>query len=166
LSLSKFFGRGEMGEKILIVEDEEDLRAVMKSALEKENYEVLEAEDSEAAFGIGRHEIPDLIIIDVILDKSPEDGFELAKKLKEDPLTKEIPLVFCSIRDRKEDILRAYQLGALEYIVKPLSNLDVLVDCVRKVLEGKISQEEVEKKKARLEVEVKLFPSESEAPPR
>lgn len=148
-----------MKEKILIVEDEKDIRYIIKEALERENYSVLEAEDAEAGFGIAKHELPDLIILDVVLPDSAYDGFELAKKLKKESLTQDIPIIFLSIRDRKIDMLEGYKSGAIDYIVKPITTPDVLVKRVKEVLEGKISQDEVEKKKKRLETEIKIFPS-------
>jgi two-component system, OmpR family, alkaline phosphatase synthesis response regulator PhoP len=106
-------------EKILIVEDEEDIRELIHFHLFKNKYEVLEASNGSDAIKMTREENPDLLLLDIMI---PElDGIEVCKKLKEEPQTKDIKIIFLSAKGEEEDIVNGLELGADDYITKPFS---------------------------------------------
>ena len=116
--------------RILIVDDEEDLCEILKFNLETEGYDVEKANSAEEAL---TRDLPsfDLFLLDVMMGGM--SGFSLAKKLKEDILTSDIPIVFLTARDTENDTVTGFNLGADDYISKPFSIREVLVR-VRAVL--------------------------------
>jgi len=123
--------------KILVVDDEKDIREIIKISLVQDGYTVIEAPRGRTAIQLAHEEKPDLITLDVMLPDI--DGFEVAKALKEDPKTANIPIVILSVmsEDKKE-----YRRGIADYISKPFTP-ESLVDTVKKVIEegGKSKQE-------------------------
>ena len=104
--------------KILIVDDEETLREGLKEYLELEGYEADTAPGGEAA--LENHiEGYDLILLDVMMDGM--SGFELATKLKHNPETANIPIIFLTAKDTDEDMVAGLNLGADDYVSKPFS---------------------------------------------
>lgn len=106
-----------MGKKILIADDEEDVKVVVQLFLESKGYDIVTAYDGLDAMDRAREEKPDLIILDVMMPII--DGFEVCKKLKEDPDLKDIPVVMLSASSHAESKQRGIEVGAVEYIVKP-----------------------------------------------
>ena len=106
-------------EKILIVEDEEDIRELIHFHLYKNKYEVLEAIDGEQALSSATENKPSLIILDIMIPKI--DGLEVCKKLKSDSTTKDIKIIFLSAKGEEEDIVKGLELGADDYVSKPFS---------------------------------------------
>jgi len=113
--------------KILIVDDNINNIKIVTKALEKIGYEVCFARSGYEALDIATQEIPDLILMDV---KMPGlDGFKTCTRLKEDKLTKDIPLIFLTAHETEEEyIIKGFNVGAVDYINKPV-NLDIL--CAR-----------------------------------
>jgi len=114
--------------KILIVEDDEFLRSLTAKRLEKEGYVVAVAVDGESA----AQERPDLIFLDLLLPGL--DGFEVLGKLKANTELKVVPVVVFSNLGQKEDIERAKQLGANEFLVKANFTLDDVVLKINEIL--------------------------------
>ena len=116
--------------RILVVDDERDVRDVVKATLEENGYQVLEATDGLEAYAAAAAvaEKPDLIVLDLILPKL--NGFEVLEKLKENPQTSYIPVVILTARGQSQDEDRALRSGATDYITKPWS-ADELTDRVR-----------------------------------
>ena len=111
--------------RILIVEDDEDLVRLSTHWLEREGYEVEHAPDGETALEILKHEpLPALVLLDVMLPKI--DGFELLRRIRTDRRTKTLPVVMVTSFSRDRDAARGRELGANDYIVKPLHELDFL----------------------------------------
>lgn len=110
--------------KILVVDDEEDLCEILKFNLETEGYTVQTANSAEEALTMN---IPgfDLLLLDVMMGGM--SGFALAKKLKADPETKNVPVIFLTARDTENDTVTGFNLGADDYISKPFSIREVLV---------------------------------------
>ncbi|MCU4175169.1 hybrid sensor histidine kinase/response regulator transcription factor [Carboxylicivirga sp. N1Y90] len=103
-------------EKVLIVEDEHELREYLSNAL-SESYHVLEASDGKDGFTLAHKELPDLIISDVMM---PEvNGFELCRQLKNDIRTSHIPVILLTAKSMFEDKAEGYQSGADAYVSKP-----------------------------------------------
>lgn len=103
--------------RVLIVDDIEANRFILRDViLDMGNYPIL-AENGAQALKIVQHIKPQLIILDIAMPDM--DGFEVCKKLKENPLTVDIPIIFISAYDEPEDIVKGFEIGCEDYIVKP-----------------------------------------------
>lgn len=120
----------ETKNRILVVDDEQDLCEILKFNLETEGYEVDTANSAEEALEIGVEKY-DLLLLDVMMGAM--SGFALAKKLKDEPMTANIPIIFLTARDTENDTVTGFNLGADDYISKPFSIREVLLR-VRAVL--------------------------------
>ena len=116
--------------RILVVDDEQDLLEILKFNLETEGYEVSTACSAEEALTLNVGEF-DLLLLGVMMGGM--SGFAMAKKLKSDPASEHIPIVFLTARDTENDTVTGFNLGADDYISKPFSIREVLVR-VRAVL--------------------------------
>ena len=117
---------------ILLVDDERSIRTICRVNLEGDGFAVTEAADGSEALEMVRRVRPSLVLLDVMM---PEvDGWSVAAQLAADDETQEIPVVFLSARAAYEDRLRAQELGAVGYVVKPFDPLE-LAGLVRDVLE-------------------------------
>ena len=125
-------------DRILVVDDEQDLCEILKFNLETEGYEVDTANSAEEAIVL---DIPsyDLLLLDVMMGEM--SGFALAKKLKADERTSNIPIIFLTARDTENDTVTGFNLGADDYISKPFSIREVLVR-IRAVLRRTTPQQE------------------------
>lgn len=103
-----------MKSKVLIVDDEQDIRELIKFYMNKEGYEVIEAKDGEEALSIFESEYIDLAIIDVMMPKM--DGFELVENIKE---IKDVPCIMLTAKGESKDKLRGFSVGVDDYVVKP-----------------------------------------------
>ena len=124
--------------RILVVDDEQDLCEILKFNLETEGYEVETVNSAEEAIVL---DIPsyDLLLLDVMMGEM--SGFALAKKLKADERTSNIPIIFLTARDTENDTVTGFNLGADDYISKPFSIREVLVR-IRAVLRRTTPQQE------------------------
>lgn len=116
--------------RILVVDDEQDLCEILKFNLETEGYEVETADSAETALTLDLSSF-NLLLLDVMMGEM--SGFALAKKLKGQEETKDIPIIFLTARDTENDTVTGFNLGADDYISKPFSIREVLVR-VRAVL--------------------------------
>lgn len=116
--------------RILVVDDEQDLCEILKFNLETEGYEVETAGSAEEALTLDLTSF-DLLLLDVMMGEM--SGFALARKLKSEESTKDIPIIFLTARDTENDTVTGFNLGADDYISKPFSIREVLVR-VRAVL--------------------------------
>lgn len=116
--------------RILVVDDEQDLCEILKFNLETEGYQVETANSAEEAL---QHNLPsfDLLLLDVMMGGM--SGFALAKKLKAEETTADIPIIFLTAKDTENDTVTGFNLGADDYISKPFSLREVRVR-VRAVL--------------------------------
>lgn len=105
--------------KILIVDDEPYILNILDFSLDAEGYRVLQASDGEEALRLAQEQIPDLVIMDVMMPR--QDGFETCKQLKEDVRTADIPIVLLTARNSREDRSRGEDVKADGYITKPFS---------------------------------------------
>jgi DNA-binding response OmpR family regulator len=110
--------------RILVVDDEQDLCEILKFNLETEGYEVTTANSAEEALGLDIASYH-LLLLDVMMGEM--SGFTLARRLKEQEATKNIPVVFLTARDTENDTVTGFNLGADDYISKPFSIREVLV---------------------------------------
>jgi len=124
-------------EKILVVDDEEDILELLRFNLSREGCQVFCASSGEEALRLVRSEIPDLMVLDLMLPGI--DGLEVARRLKSDPNTKNLPIVMLTAKGEEADIVTGLELGADDYVTKPFSPR-VLVARVRAVLRRKAKE--------------------------
>ncbi len=117
--------------KILLVDDEEDLVAMVKMRLEASGYEVVTAYDGQEALDKARDINPDLIILDIMLPKM--DGYKVCRMLKFDEKYKKIPIIMFTARVQESDRLTGQQVGADAYITKPFEPA-ALLDKIQELL--------------------------------
>ena len=118
--------------RVLLVDDEPAIRTICRVNLEGDGLAVSEAADGGEALEEVRRERPSLVLLDVMMPSV--DGWTVAEELAGDDETRDIPVVFLSARAADEDRLRAQELGAVGYVVKPFDPLE-LSGVVRNVLE-------------------------------
>lgn len=106
-----------MQKTILVVDDEKDIVEILKYNLEKEGYKVLTARDGRKALEQASH-LPDLVLLDVMMPEM--DGWEVCKQLKRDPRTAEIRVLFLTAKGTEFDEVLGLELGADDYLVKPI----------------------------------------------
>lgn len=124
-------------EKILIVDDEEDILELLKYNLSREGYKVSCAASGEETLRAVRSGIPDLIILDLMLPGI--DGLEVARQLKNDMKTRDVPIVMLTAKGEEADIVTGLELGADDYITKPFSPR-VLLARVRAALRRRVRE--------------------------
>jgi len=105
--------------KILIVDDSENIRSVLKLNFEYLGYEVLSARDGEEALQIMERDHPDVVILDVMMPR--QNGFQVCRKIKSDPVHAATPVIFLTAKGQKEDRYWGRDCGADEYLTKPFS---------------------------------------------
>lgn len=118
--------------RVLIADDDNDLRSMTKEFLEGENFEVIEAINGEDAFRLALEEKPDLILTDVIMPKM--DGIALMQKLREDEWGKNVPVIALSNVDTPEGIAKAMDSNVTTYLVKNNWKLEEIVEKVKEKL--------------------------------
>lgn len=117
------------GERLLLVDDEDNLRSMLEAALRHNGFEVESAASGREALAAAASAAPDLIVLDVMLPDL--DGFEVCRRLRAEGTR--TPVLFLTARDATEDKVRGLTLGGDDYLVKPFS-LDELVARVQAVL--------------------------------
>lgn len=115
--------KGMSANKILLVEDDQNFGDVLKSYLEMNEYEVTLASDGVMGFETYRKGSFDLCIFDVMMPR--KDGFTLAKEVREKD--KEMPIIFLTAKNLKDDILEGFKIGADDYLAKPFNSEELLL---------------------------------------
>ena len=105
--------------KILIVDDEEDLRELVSYNLRKEGYEVMTAESGSECLKIARDAMPDLIVLDLMMPNI--DGLECCRIIRGDAKIQHIPIIMLTAKSEETDIVVGLELGADDYVTKPFS---------------------------------------------
>ncbi len=135
--------------KILVVDDEQDICEILQYNLETEGYEVVAANSAEEALEILNHEkqsgeaLPNLILLDVMMGEM--SGFQMARKLKADADTVNIPIIFVTALDDEDNTVKGLNIGADDYISKPLSMKEVkarVKAVLRRTASSQVSHEE------------------------
>lgn len=132
-----------MKNRILAVDDEEDIVELVRYNLEREGYETLSAFSGKEALEIISKKRPDLIILDLMLPDV--DGLEITRRLKRDDDLKNIPIVMLTAKGEEADVVVGLELGADDYIVKPFSPR-ILLARIRSVLRRRESDNMAEVK--------------------
>jgi DNA-binding response OmpR family regulator len=109
---------------ILLVEDESDLRYIIKTTLEDPRFRILEAEDGKTALEIAERETVDLFILDWMIPGL--NGIAVAERLRRDPATAEVPIIMVTARSQDADREQGQAVGTFAYLVKPFSPLELL----------------------------------------
>lgn len=117
--------------KILVVDDSPTQIQSISKILQKNGHEVLVAEDGESAVTIARTELPDLILMDVVMPGL--NGFQATRHITKTEGTQHIPVVMLSSKDQETDKVWAERQGARGYIIKPAKEADLL-DIIKKLL--------------------------------
>lgn len=121
----------EMKKKILIVEDEPNISKLVSYILETHGFEVLQAFIGVEGIEMAKREKPDLIVLDVMMPKM--DGFEVAQNLKNEQITKDIPIIMLSSAAQFKDKVKGLESGAMDYITKPFDK-DELIEKINEYL--------------------------------
>ncbi len=129
-------GHGMVKTKILVVDDEQDIRELVELNLSRDGYEILTCESGTDALDLARSRLPDLIVLDLMLPDI--DGLEVCKALKRDSKTEHIPVIMLTARGEESDIVIGLELGADDYVTKPFSG-KVLAARVRRLLRRTVS---------------------------
>ena len=120
-----------MTKRILVVEDQEDNRRIMRDLLASAGYELIEAADGEAGVRLAEAERPDLILMDIQLPVL--DGYEATRRIKQNPELRAIPIVVVTSYALSGDDVKAMQAGSDAYVAKPFSPRELLAT-IRKLL--------------------------------
>ena len=123
-----------MAKKILIVDDEDDVRELVHVTLEDEGFDIYEASEGNEALAKAKEFKPDLIILDVMIPG--KTGYEVCEELKKDPDTKNTYVLFLSARGKAASVMTAKTKGGDEFMTKPFEPKE-LREKVLKVLSGK-----------------------------
>jgi two-component system phosphate regulon response regulator PhoB len=113
-----------MSRRILIVEDEAPIREMLSFVMEQHGYQAVEAHDFDAAVGKIAEPYPDMVLLDWMLPGG--SGIQLAKKIKGDDFTRNIPIIMLTARGEEEDKIKGLEVGADDYITKPFSPKELM----------------------------------------
>jgi len=127
--------------KILIIDDEPDILEILRYNLSKENYQVFTAQQGEEGLELARKELPDLIILDIMLPET--DGIELCRRLREKPEFSHTLIIFLTARGEAYSEIAGFEVGADDYITKPVKPR-VLVSRIKALLRRKLPIKEEE----------------------
>lgn len=119
--------------RVLIVEDQADIRKLIRMTLEFESYEIHEAADGAYGLRLAQAVRPDLVLLDVMMP-GEIDGLQVCQRLKSDPVTRAMKIVLLTARGQARDREAGQAAGADEYLVKPFSPLQ-LIDTIERLLE-------------------------------
>lgn len=119
------------GGRILSIDDDAAIRQFLSAVLKADGYEVLLAADGAAGVTTARAELPDVILLDLIMPYA--SGFEVLRHLRDDEATRDIPVLVLSTQGGEDDIVRALDQGAEDFLIKPFYARELLAR-VRKVL--------------------------------
>lgn len=120
---------------VLLIEDDLFLLGMYANKLALKNFTVIIAEDGEKGLKLAKQELPDIIILDIILPK--KNGLEVLKELKISKATSKIPVILLTNLSQEEEIKKGFALGAKSYLIKAHFTPEDVVEEIRKVLGGK-----------------------------
>ncbi|HYK11134.1 MAG TPA: response regulator [Gemmatimonadales bacterium] len=129
--LSEVTDSPSRGGRILSIDDDAAIRQFLSAVLKADGHEVLLAADGAAGVNTAKAELPDVILLDLIMPYA--SGFEVLHHLRDDPSTREIPVLVLSTQGGEDDIVRALDQGAEDFLIKPFYARELLAR-VRKVL--------------------------------
>ena len=110
--------------KILVVDDSTTERYVATELLTKHGYQVITAENVEECIARAKAELPDLVLIDVIMPGT--NGYQATRKLARDDTTKNIPVIVCTSKNQETDKIWGLRQAAIDYLIKPVNHAELL----------------------------------------
>ena len=117
--------------KILIVDDSPTEIHVLSTILESNGYQVVTAESGESGVSVAKQELPDLVLMDVVMPGL--NGFQATRQLKKDPATAHIPVVIVTTKDQETDKIWGMRQGAKDYLTKPVDEGN-LINTIQAIL--------------------------------
>ena len=117
---------------ILLVEDDSFLAGMYMTKLKLENFEVKLADNGEDALKMAQKDVPDLVLLDIILPRM--DGFEVLKGIKASPKTKDVPIILLTNLGQKKDVDKGLSLGAEDYLIKAHFMPNEVIEKIKKTL--------------------------------
>jgi CheY-like chemotaxis protein len=121
------------GARIMIIEDNQVIVELLERRLSRQGYQVISCVDSAVALELCRRERPDLVILDILMPG--RSGWEIMEEMKSDPEIASIPIIVSTVKNRPEDVERARELQAADYIAKPYVFSDLL-ERIKRALGG------------------------------
>lgn len=118
--------------KILLIEDEEMLANMYEVKFQNEGFEIIKALDGAVGLELSKTINPDLVLLDVIMPKM--DGFSVLRAMREDPKTKDLPVILLTNLGQDEDVAKGKELGAIGYLVKANVTPAEVVEAVKREL--------------------------------
>lgn len=122
--------------KVLVVDDDPDIRSLYQLALSLEGLQVIEAESGQEALSKARTEDPDLIILDIMMPEM--DGYEVCRRLRADPRTARVPVLICSSKETSNDRKNGMLVGADGFVTKS-AGPHVLLDRIYSLLSDSLT---------------------------
>ena len=144
-------GPGVNKRKILVVDDDTTMVKLINVNLKLNNYAVIEAVSGEQALDIVSKEPLDLVVLDIMMPGV--DGWEVLSRIRLDPDTQELPVILVTAKTQDSDVIRGWELGADEYVIKPFNPL-LLVEVIRMVLDRSYEDRLERRKKQKEKLEV------------
>lgn len=126
--------------KILVVDDEEKNQRLLEAMISNKEFEIVKASDGEEGIQKVHEELPDVILLDVMMPK--KDGFTVARELKEDPAVRDIPIILVTALDGSESRIQGLEAGAEEFLSKPVKKIELLAR-IRSMLQLKEYREQL-----------------------
>lgn len=120
---------------IVLAEDDHQIASLVKFKLEKDGYTVHLGENGRVALDLIKQTVPDMVILDVMMPVM--DGFDVLRTIKSSDDTSNIPVIMLTAREMEEDVLKGFDLGAVDYMTKPFSPSELSAR-VRVNLDGKL----------------------------
>ena len=130
--------------RVLVVDDEDDIRELCRVNLEFEGFQVIDASNGPTGLEQAVNQRPDVIFLDLMMPEM--DGWEVLRRLKENDATADIPVVLLTARTGEDDQMRGWQEGILEYVSKPFNPLS-LVEVAKRAMEPRDPAQEAERRR-------------------
>jgi CheY-like chemotaxis protein len=137
VEINRFMDEPRSHPLVLVADDDQNLRKILCLFLKNARYETVEAVNGREALNMAKSQNPDVILMDIMMPLL--DGWTVCKLRKDDPETKSIPVLICTAKNRKEDLVAAIKAGAEDYIIKPFIK-DTVLSKIEKALAARSDQ--------------------------
>ena len=137
--------------KILVVDDDPTMVKLINVNLKLNNYSVVEATSGEQALDVLESDVLDLVVLDIMMPGV--DGLEVLKRIRGNTETQEMPVILVTAKTQDSDVIRGWELGADEYVIKPFNPL-LLVEVIKMVLDRSYDERLERRKKQKEKLEV------------
>lgn len=117
-------GQGDGPDRIVVADDDDDIRRLVALTLRRNDYQVLLASSGDEALRLIQEELPQLALLDIAMPGLT--GLEIAQALRADPATAAIPVVFLTAKGQVQDVIGAAEVGAKGYVLKPFRSADLV----------------------------------------